>query len=566
MAKSSSQQRQRQRVWIAGTLQWTAMAVVLLSASACAKQGYPSGGPKDTTPPVVVEAKPKVGTRHFDQPMFTLHFDEYAVMKDADRNVIVSPPLKHKPEYVVKGKRLQVRLTDTLLPEATYLFQFKEAIADFNEGNVLPSYEYVFATGEDMDTMMLCGRVVSAHNGKPWKEQVAVLAYRDSLGMADTVAAQRAPDYQTRCAADGSFAFHYIRQGDYRLVAVEDKNRNLRVERGEAAAWTASAATATDSLDSTRLVQMHISAPDVRRQRLLKSEFTTRGRAMIVSYLPMQSPTLTGDSLEWRLNAGRDTLRVWFRNEQCTEATLVLTDTALADTLRLRFQPPRRKRRVKGTEAEEKPEGLVKAICEGSKAFYDDLRLAFTTPILAPADSLTAEVMHVADSHLTRCTFEVDSLGLGARLHLTLQAGEKYRIRLRQGLFTDLLGHPSDSLEFTLTPCDYGSIKLHISNLTGQQLAVELLDDKDSVRQVQPMSGSSEVLFSHLKAGEYRLRAVVDTDANGVWTTGDYFTARQPETTVDFEKSLQVRERWEIEERWMVALPLSPTLPPTSTP
>lgn len=556
--------RQRSRwglVWVG--LMTMAVATLVV---ACAKQGYPSGGPKDTTPPAIVSTKPLNETRHFDQRVFTLKFDEYAVMKDADNNVIISPPLKYKPEYVVKGKGVEVRMTDTLRPNTTYLFQFKEAIADFNEGNVLPSYEYVFATGEEMDTMMLCGRVLNARNGQPWKERITVMAYRDSSDMTDTVAAVQTPDYITRCAADGGFAFHYIRQGNYRLVALEDKNRDLKVGHGEAVAWTATALPTTDSLDSTQMVRMHLSVPDLRRQRVLKSEFTARGRAMIASYLPMQSPKLEGDSLVWRLNSSRDTMNVWFLNEQCAEATLVLTDTALADTLKLRYQPPRRKRRKGNAPEEESKENLVKALCEGSNAFYDDLRIGFTTPLQSPDDSLTAEVILLKDSSISRCPIEVDTLRLEAYLKATLHAGEKYRVRLRQGLFTDIFGHPSDSIEFTLTPRDYGTIKLNVSNFTGQALVVELLDSHDSVHTAYPLGGSGEVVFSHLKAEEYRLRAVLDTDGNGKWSTGDYFSGRQPEETVYYEKTLQVRERWEMDERWTIHPQPTPTLPSTDKP
>ena len=525
-------------------------ALLAVLFPACAKQGYPSGGPKDTAPPAIAQTRPPNETRHFDRQSFYIGFDEYAVMKDADNNVIVSPPLKYKPEYIPKGKGMLVKLRDTLQPDATYLFQFKGAIADFTEGNVLPTFEYVFSTGADMDTLMLGGSVVNARDGKPWKGTVTVMAYLDSTGLPDTVGAAAQPDYITRCNADGSFAFHYIRPGNYRLVAVEDKNRNLRIGRDEAAAWVADAVAATDSIDSTRLATMRISSPDLRQQRLLKSEFTARGRATIVTYLPMQHPSLEGDSLEWRLNSRRDTMSVWFRNEQCDSALLVLTDTALADTLRMRYRAPRRKRRRGEAAATEGHESLVRPLCEGDKAFYDDLRLRFSTPILPPSDTLTAEIMLLKDSSVSRCTFSIDSLRLEARLATVLRSGEKYRLRLRPGAFTSIFGHPSDSLELTLTPRDYGTIRLHVDHPAGGALVIELLDSKDSVKASKAVVPPSEIAFLHLEAGEYRLRAVIDADGNGKWTPGNYFLSRQPEEAVLYHKTLQVREKWEIEERW----------------
>ena len=157
-----------------------AILVLMVAAIAgCAKQGYPNGGPKDEQPPKAVGAKPQNESRNFNSRQFSIAFDEYIVVKDANNNVLISPPMREKPEYVTKGKRLVVKLHDTLQPDATYLFQFKGAIVDFTEGNVLPSFEYVFSTGDRMDTMMLAGRVLNARDGKPWKETVTVMAYKE---------------------------------------------------------------------------------------------------------------------------------------------------------------------------------------------------------------------------------------------------------------------------------------------------------------------------------------------------------------------------------------------------
>ena len=288
------------------------LALLVTAVAGCAKQGYPSGGPKDETPPKAVDAKPASESRNFAGRQFSIGFDEYITVKDADKNILISPPMRQKPEFTTKGKRLVVKINDTLQPNTTYLFQFKGAIVDFTEGNVLPSFEYVFSTGDHMDTMMLAGRVLNARDGKPWKEPVTVMAYRvkgdEPDGALDTIATANQPDFITRSDKDGVFAFHYVPAGNYRLVALEDKNRDLRLGRGEAAAWEPTMVQAADSIDSATVTLLRISVPDRRVQRVAKAEFTAKGRATIVTMMPMQSPTLTGDSVEWRLNARRDTM------------------------------------------------------------------------------------------------------------------------------------------------------------------------------------------------------------------------------------------------------------------
>ena len=525
------------------TLDKLVLLVLLVAVSGCAKQGYPTGGPRDTKPPEALGAKPQNESRHFDAKQFYIEFDEYVVLKNADNNVLVSPPLAHKPEYSTKGKGVLVKLKDTLRTNTTYLFQFKEAIADFNEGNVLPSYEYVFSTGDAMDTLMLAGTVVNARDGKPWKETLSVLAYRpdDSL-----------PAFITRSDKQGRFAFHYIPAGNYRLVALEDKNKNLAVDSSEAVAWDITHHPAVDSIDSTHLATLYISAPDRRKQRILKAEFKNNGHIVVSTLLPMQHPQLTGEAHQWRLNGRRDTLNVWCLNEQCDSTVLVLSDERLQDTLKLRYRAPS----VKGhrNAALQTKEPLIKTLCEGKQAFYDSLMLAFTVPVTPASDRLQAEVMSQKDSTLAYYPVVLDSSGLRARIDATLRSGEEYRVRLARGLFNDLYGHPSDSLVFKCTPKDYGTLTLHVTNLTGYPLLVEVLDAKDTVVQRQPLQGSGDLHFRHLPAADYRLRAVNDRDGNGQWTAGDYFLQRQPEAYVLFEKTLQLREKWEMEEKWEIKL------------
>jgi uncharacterized protein (DUF2141 family) len=528
--------------------------LALLILSSCAKQGYPSGGPKDTAPPKAVASKPDNETHHFDRQQFYIEFDEYVVLRDADNNVLVSPPLKQKAEYITKGKGIQVKIKDTLLENTTYLFQFKGAIADYTEGNVLQSYEYVFSTGEGMDTMMMGGRVKSARDGKPWKEPLTVAAYREERCTSDTFALTERPDFVTRSDDSGAFAFHYIPAGHYRLVAFSDNDRNLRVGDNEAVAFNGRLVAAADSLDSNNIPLLYVSAPDRRIQRILKSDFTSRGHITIVTLLPMQSPTITGEEVEWRLNQRRDTMTVWCLNDQCDSTVLVISDSSsqLQDTLKMRHRA-RGKMLLPGQQKKASNLLPIKPLCDGAKAYYDDLRISFTNPIATTAEKLTAEVMLLKDSTTRQYPVALDSGGLTAHIEASLTSGEKYLLQMRDSLFTDIYGHPYDSLSIELTPKDYGTLTIHIANATGESLAVEVLDKRDTVVQCQTFVGVGGTLrFIHLPAAEYRLRAVVDNNGDGQWTPGDYRQQRQPEECIMFDKTLQLREKWEMEEKWEI--------------
>ena len=69
----------------------------ILLFSNCAKKGSPSGGPKDTIPPIILKSDPENFSIHFSENEIRIYFDEFIKLKDLQQNLIVSPPLTYQP-------------------------------------------------------------------------------------------------------------------------------------------------------------------------------------------------------------------------------------------------------------------------------------------------------------------------------------------------------------------------------------------------------------------------------------------------------------------------------------
>ncbi len=67
-----------QRRYISVRLGATALAMLFILS--CAKISSPSGGPKDTDPPVILKSQPENGTVLFTGRSFDITFDEYVVL------------------------------------------------------------------------------------------------------------------------------------------------------------------------------------------------------------------------------------------------------------------------------------------------------------------------------------------------------------------------------------------------------------------------------------------------------------------------------------------------------
>lgn len=551
----------------------TILLLAPLLLASCAKQGYPSGGPVDKQPPVVKAVLPESETTNFQAKKFRLDFDEYVVMKDADNNVLISPPMASKPEYSTKGHSLIVKLTDSLASNTTYLFQFKGAIVDFNEGNPLPSFEYVFSTGPQLDSMTLSGKVLDALSQQPPDGSITIVAHEitndcDTLG--DSIVAKAMPAYQTRSAADGSFCFNYIRPGSYRIFALDDSDKNLRYSASEAIAWLDSTVTptampkkATNSVSEQPILSdssfghpilLQLSLKEVLQQRVTSKQFTSRGCVQITTQSPLQNPTVEADSVVWTLSADRDTLSLWTLQAQRDSIHIVLTDsaTALTDTIVLKYREPKKNRR---NDESQMTMNTISPLIGSSHPWFDTMRVRFEAP-LATSDPDSVAILMLSDSSLTYASLQLDTVRVVAQIvpSSPLKQGEKYRISIPAGICRDIYGRYNDSLSVvtTLTSSeDYGILSIDITKRPDNQtsLIAQLLGEKDAVVRQLPVEGST-ITFSNLKPASYRVRLVYDLDGDGHWTPGDYYLRQQPEPVVYFPKTLQLRANWEMSETW----------------
>ncbi|SRR5579871_591299 len=190
-----------------------------LGGAGCANILPPTGGPKDTLPPVLVSAVPKNMILHFNGNRITFTFDEYVTLDKIQENLVISPTPKINPIVDSKLKTVTIKLKDTLRPNTTYQFNFGNAIKDVNEGNTLKHFSYVFSTGSYIDSLEFSGRVVVAKTGKADSTLIVVL----HKNLDDSAIVNDRPPYVTTLDSAGFFTFRYLAPGTYALYAFRDQ-------------------------------------------------------------------------------------------------------------------------------------------------------------------------------------------------------------------------------------------------------------------------------------------------------------------------------------------------------
>ena len=203
--------------------------------TSCARMGSPDGGWYDDDPPRILGCEPAEQATHVTAKKMTIYFDEYIKLADPTQNVIVSPPQLETPEIRAAGKKIIIKLQDSLKANTTYTVDFSDAITDNNEGNPLGNYTYTFSTGEQIDTFEVAGYVIDAQNLEPVKG-ISVGLYDD---LADSAFRTKPLLRISRTDSRGHFVIRGVAPGEYRVYALQDADANYMFsQKSEMIAFT----------------------------------------------------------------------------------------------------------------------------------------------------------------------------------------------------------------------------------------------------------------------------------------------------------------------------------------
>lgn len=198
----------------------------------CAKRGTITGGLKDTLAPKLTYSLPKNFSTNFKGNEIKLFFDEYVKIKDASKQLVVSPPMSTPVDVTpqVASKFLTIKIADTLQPNTTYSFNFGDCIRDNNEENPLSQFKFVVSTGAEIDTLTVAGTIKDALEQKP-DNFVSVILYEMNEKYNDSVIFKKKPRYVTNTLDSlKSWKIENVKAGKYVLVALKDLNNNFLYE------------------------------------------------------------------------------------------------------------------------------------------------------------------------------------------------------------------------------------------------------------------------------------------------------------------------------------------------
>ena len=524
-------------------------------AQRCANAVAPTGGPKDTTPPVVVAAVPENQSTHFIGKKIEITFDEFITLENANQNVMISPPMNEKPDIKLKNKTVVVKFKENLVPNTTYTINFGSAIKDLHEGNPFKDYVYSFSTGDHIDTLSITGKVVDAETMKP-VEDVYVGLYAADRDNLDSLPMTTAPNYISKTDKEGQFSLNGLADKSYRVFALKDANANLYFDlANEASAFHDMLVSPSDSTLKPITLRMFTEVDST--QVLLEKKLIEEGLLRFVFRHPakdavIMTPEMLPDTfnLVTTHSAAYDTVWWYFTpNVKDSLWVQVKYDTVINDSSRYSLKFKDKKGRNKKTEPLKVKNNLIG---RGALVHDDTLTLTFSEPIVRYA---------MRDSAVFKCdtlvfydtlAFEpADEQGMKYRLVNPVADDVNYHIEIPDSVFFGIRNRTNEAIKLdfhVVNDDEYGNIYITVMPPKGmKQVVVQLTNESGKVVKEQVITKNSEVMFDYLMPAKYKLRAILDADGNGKWSTGNYHRHTLPETIIDYIDVLDLKAGWDID-------------------
>lgn len=525
------------------------LIAVVLAVIQCARRGTPTGGPKDTTPPVLIKADPENLTTEFKAKKIRLYFDEYIKLEDVQNQLIVSPPLKYNPEVSPQGgasKFVEITIKDTLLENTTYTLNFGQSIVDNNEGNPNSFLTYVFSTGTYIDSLSVSGVVKDAFNLKA-DEFISVMLYEIDTAYTDSTIFNKPPNYLTNTLDSTTiFQLKYLKAGKYALFAIKDESKNNVFDQNiDKIGFIED--TVTLPTDTVFLLNLFKEIPNYS----LKTPNFAAANKIIFGYsggdenLEVAALTEFPDSITTLVvkEPEKDTLNYWFTPFEIDSIIFKVTNKSLKkiDTFTVKT------RKLVS-------DSLMLIPSHRNKInFADEFHITTSIPIVT-IDTTRIAIFN-KDTIDVNFESQLDTALNRISLQFEKEPDETYYLNLLPDFVTDFFGDTNDTINYRLSTggyADFGNLRLNLAGDITYPIIVQLTDDKGALYREIYVPEAKALDFNFLEPGNYLIRLIIDKNANGKWDTGNYLSKIQPEKVIYYPSVIEMRANWEKIETFTV--------------
>lgn len=542
----------------------------------CASITPPSGGPRDTIPPVLTRSIPANKELNYSGNSIRLTFDEYLKIENLTKQLIITPIIQEEYEQKIRKNYIELTFPEPFKDSTTYTFNFQDAIQDITEGNVTLDNVLAFSTGDYIDSLYINGRVNEVFSNEPVEGYSVCLYYAD-----DTLNLFNSPPvYLTKTNDEGKYLIENIKNGIYRLYVYNDANSNLICDMPrEMFGFESDTIYLNDNIDSIFLQVQYLDMREIQIQRDGPAgqyyEIKTNKNLVDYSVLPIDTTQTIYH------NFGEDKKTIRFYNNIHSKDSIAFAfkatdslDQVFIDTLFMKFVDskrdkvafdvtfsPKNKAKIldgfKGTFQFNKP--IIKYSPDSIYFIYDSVTFQYLHDSITSFKINEKKDLFSFDIELFFSEYLTSRIRSDTSFQKTAPGDDEIKPKNNQtkvdntlvfhagrGSFVSADNDSSAILEMEyqlLRPENFGIIKGTVQS-DFENFTIQLLKGKKDV--IDTIHNKRNYVFNHVEPGKYFIRVLIDNNGNGKWDPGNIFKNVEPEGIYFFTDEITIRPNWEL--------------------
>ncbi|MDW3208475.1 MAG: Ig-like domain-containing protein [Reichenbachiella sp.] len=560
----------------------------------CANQGSPSGGPRDTIPPLLIESIPVNKSINYKGQEFQFIFDERVNADKLKSQLLITPHIENKFNVKVRKNELTLTFDEPFNDSTTFTLNFSDGVVDVTEKNPVINLSFAFSTGNYIDSIYVTGKITDLYTNEN-KDGFIVGLYQltDSIDLL-----KDKPRYFAKTNKQGQFLIENIKNGYYKILTFSDENKNLILNpETEDHGFLSDSIDLTLSRDSVRIqtqlinasefksirskktgryfdvqynkpfIQYHLTKLDSTNTLPIPPNNRVKGNK-ILRFYPRETYQYDIDSLgliitaiDSMFNQSIDTAYIQFaetsRKPEAFKASFFPSDNAYVDPL------------VRHTYSFDKPietfyqdslfilyDTLKVELVPDSTISWNKNKTELNFDILLDKDFLATEIDTLLkiysdttniDSLVVNDTIRTDSIRMAKYDYFSSVNTHQVTVSFPKGTFISVEGDSTPAVRnnYKFKSLDQlGSVSGQITT-DYQSFTLQLVNAKYEI--IEELHNTTIFSFPYVKPGKYTFRIMIDNNADGTWSYGNILKDEMPESVYFYPEVFDVRANWQLE-------------------
>jgi uncharacterized protein (DUF2141 family) len=542
----------------------------------CARQTSPTGGPKDTIPPTLIQSNPRDGQINFKSQEFNLAFDETVILNNPKDQIIITPDIRKEYDKNVKKNRVVINLKSELQDSTTYALNFREAIQDITEKNAPRQLRIAFSTGTYIDSLSCSGTVYDPLTSKEVKDLTVALYQQDTFNIFE-----HKPVYFAKTNEKGIYTIANLKPGNYHIYAFDDKNKNLIADsKSELYGFVRDVKQLTTNMNSIAIPVIRLDARPLKltSARPASTFFNIKTTKNLKTY-----HITTTENTPLYSSFGEDNANIRIYNTLIDKDSIPIhifaqdsINNAIDTTLFLKFSQrtvrPEAFKTTASTFQVSGNKGTISGKLQFTKPIlhvnYDSIffRLDSLTTIPIKSTDLTIDTIHNTISiHTTfnKTLIPQKKSPVAAPPVVKPKSDPKQKdqralakkienqLYIAPASFISIERDSSSRITQTIPPSTLETTGvIHVQIQTKElNYLIQLLEKGNTI--LQQKVNTAKASFEDLPPGDYQLRLVIDRDQNQQWSPGNFLKGEEPETIVFYKNEkgtlpINLKANWEL--------------------